>query len=148
MGEETLSVPLRLNSAGDMSQECPSCERTFKIQPGKGSPLPISHCPYCDHQGQGCWLTKAQAQYLGAYGAHKILRPSLEKMVRDLNRANRGGLITVSASLKGPSSPPQAPPEEEDAMPTVHFECCGETIRHDGENAQLHCPICGAVRSA
>jgi hypothetical protein len=143
MGTTTISVSLSTNAAGFLSQECPACERTFKVQPGKGSPNPVTHCPYCNHEGEGCWLTKAQAQYVGAYGASHLLGPQLDEMAREVNRsARRGGMFSVKMTVNKPR-PPRAPEEPEDEMPSVNFECCGETIRHDGATARLHCPICG-----
>lgn len=143
-----MSVPLNLTPDGFMSQECPACERTFKVAPGKGSPEPVTHCPYCNHEGEGCWWTKEQASYIGQYGADKIFGPRLDKMARDFNRKAGGkGLISMSMTVKKPRGP--SAPEENDDMPaSITFECCDETIRHDGQNAQFHCPICGTSKAA
>jgi hypothetical protein len=43
------------------------------------------------------------------------------------------------------SSPPtpRVPNEQDDDWPTMVFDCCGETIRHDGGREFLFCIICG-----
>ena len=144
----SLSVSLNTTPDGFMSQECPACERIFKVAPGKGSPEPVTHCPYCNHKGNDCWWTKEQAEYMGAYGAEQIIGPQLDEMVRDFNRGGRNNdFLKISASVKKP--PKAVAPAEEDDMPSsITFQCCGETIRHDGKETKLHCPICGSVQNA
>jgi hypothetical protein len=143
----TLSVSLNTTSDGFMSQECPACERIFKVAPGKGSPEPVTHCPYCNHEGENCWLTKDQAAYMGAYGAEQLIAPQLDQMVRDINRGSRSNdFLKVSASVK---KPPRAvaPSEEDDMQSSITFSCCSETIRHDGKETKLYCPICGGSQN-
>lgn len=142
MGDtHSMSVPLNLTPDGFMSQECPECERRFKVAPGKGSPDPVTHCPYCNYEGENCWWTKEQAEYIGAYSANKILGPQIDKMAREFNR---GGSGIMSMSVKRPTVP-SPPIEEDDMLATFAFECCGETIRHDGNSTQMYCPICGTT---
>ena len=145
------SVPLKHTPDGFMSQECPKCERTFKVAPGKGSSNPVTHCPYCNHEGEGCWWTKAQAQYIceyGKYGASKLIGPHIDKTARDLTRKTRGNnSLKISVNVNKPPVP-RAPEEDDDMAASITFDCCGETIRHDGNNAQLYCPICGTTKPA
>lgn len=141
---EIMRVPLNSTVDGFLSQECPECERTFKVTPGKGSAEPATHCPYCNHEGKDCWWTKAQAKYLGAYGATKALGPMLEKMARGASRGTRSGGISIT--VKKPP-PLLAPPEEDDMYARVIFECCGETILHDEGSQILHCIICGTPKT-
>lgn len=85
---------------------------------------------------------------MGAYGAEQIIGPQLDEMVRDFNRGGRSNdFLRISATVK---TPPKAvaPAEEDDMQSSITFACCDETIRHDGKEAKLHCPICGSVQNA
>ena len=148
MGDKhEVSVPLNRTPDSFMSRECPACERIFKVAPGQGSPEPVTHCPYCNHEGTNCWWTKPQAKYIVAYGASKIVGPQLDKMARDFNRKTRGNdFLKMSMKVKKPPVP-QAPIEDDDMIASVTFECCGETIRHDEGSKTLHCPICGTAKT-
>ncbi len=142
----TMSVSLNTTSDGFISQECPECERIFKVAPGKGSPEPVTHCPYCDHEGDDCWWTKEQAEYMAAFGADQLLGPQLDKMARDFNRKSGGNdFIKMNMKVTKPKTP-VAPEENDDMAASITFTCCGETIRHDSASAQLHCPICGRTQ--
>ena len=147
MGDsESVSISLNTTPDGFISQECPECDRTFKVAPGKGSPNPVTHCPYCNHEGEGCWWTKEQADYITAAGASKLLGPWFYKMARDFNRRTRGNdSLKMSMKVTKPRVPP-APEEPDDMLAAAAFACCGETIRHDGVEKQLHCPICGTAQ--
>jgi hypothetical protein len=145
MGTRTMSVSFNTDGAGFMSQECPSCEERFKTQPGKGSPNPVSHCPYCGHEGTNCWFTPEQAEYLRGFATQEVLGPHLEELDRNLRRigSSSGGLIKVTGRIEKPRAPPR-PEENDDDMPKVMtFACCGETIRHDAAKRPLYCVICG-----
>jgi len=138
-----VTVRLLTDDDGFVSQECPACERRFKARLGEGSDRPIAFCPYCGHNGEGCWWTKEQAEYLAAAVGGKVLGPELEEMARDFNRSSpKDDFLSVSMEVK--RSPVPDPPEEPtDDWPTSTFDCCGETIKHDGQGESLHCIICG-----
>jgi DNA-directed RNA polymerase subunit RPC12/RpoP len=140
-----MSVPLNTTPDKFISQECPECERIFKVAPGKGSPEPVTHCPYCNHKGDNCWWTKEQVKYMGAYGADQLIRPQLHKMAHDFKQKSRSNNF-IKISMKSTSKTPIAPVENDDMAASITFTCCGETIRHDSANAQLHCPICGTTQ--
>lgn len=145
MGTQTMTVSFNTDSAGFISQECPACGRRFKIQPGKGSPQPVSHCAFCEHSATDCWFTPEQAEYLGAVATRDVLGPQLDKLDRAFRRlgSGSGGMIRVTGRVERPRVPP-TPQERDEEMPTtVTFACCGETIRHDPATRPTYCIICG-----
>ena len=138
-----ISVKINTDSSGFMSQECPACERRFKIKPGEGSDEPVRFCPYCDHTGEACWWTPEQAEYLGATAATQVLGPELDELAQTFNRrTGNSGLFKMTMTVDKPAVP-KPPDEPDDAWPRLVFPCCNEEIRHDGENADLFCVICG-----
>lgn len=141
---ENVSVSLQTDDDGFLSQECPSCKRRFKAKFSEGSDQPISFCPYCGHNDTGCWWTPEQAEYLSAIAAEEIVGPELKKMAREFNRKSSGGLISMNMKVSH-SPTPRAPVEPDVNWPMVSFECCGERIKHDGQNSELRCIICGKV---
>jgi len=140
--DKQMKVTLGTDDDGFLSQECPSCERRFKVNFSEGSDQPISFCPYCGHNDTGCWWTPEQAEYLSGKAAEEVVGPELEKMARDFNRKSSGGLISMNMKVSHSPTPP-APEEPNDGWPIVTFECCGERIKHDEQNSELRCVICG-----
>ena len=141
---DMVEVSLNTDHEGFISQECPSCNRRFKAKYGEGSDQPVGYCPYCGHHETGCWWTPEQSEYLAATAAVEVLSPQMEKMAREFNRkTGGGGLISMSMNYSPPSTP-QRPIEAEEEWPKVMFQCCGETIKHDGASQLLNCIICGA----
>jgi hypothetical protein len=136
-----MDAKFNLDTFGFLSQECPSCDRRFKVRPTKSSEpdapkKTLAHCPYCDHDGEQCWWwTPEQAKYIQAIG----LRYVAERM-------NEGMRARGSKAWKpGPMPIVPPPPAESDAdcPSTTEFTCCSETIRHDASVAKLRCIICG-----
>lgn len=144
---DQFSVSIQTDDDGFLSQECPDCQRRFKVNFREGSDQPISFCPYCGHNDTGCWWTPEQAEYLSAKAAEEVVGPELEKMARDFNRSSSGGLISMNMKV-GHSPIPPAPEEPSDDWPVVTFECCGERIKHDGQDSELRCVICGKAVAA
>ena len=142
---DEITMKVRFNTDGDgfISQECPKCERRFKVKFGEGSDQPLSVCPYCGYEGRKCWWTKEQADHMAKAVIQETVEPGLEKMAKEVNRsARKGGFITMSMDFK--RSRKAIPPEEpDDKWGTTLFECCNETIRHDGSKSTLYCVICG-----
>ena len=140
--EEHINVNLAADDDGFVSQECPACERRFKIIPGEGSDQPIAFCPYCRHNGRDCWWTPEQAEYLSAIVGAQVVGPELDRMARDFNRGSASGFIRMSVEVTRPREPLR-PNEPNDAWPILHFACCNERIKHDGSEARVACVICG-----
>jgi DNA-directed RNA polymerase subunit RPC12/RpoP len=126
---------LPLDSDRFMSQECPRCTRRFKVKPDELPLTKLAHCPYCEHDGEGCWWTPGQAAVIKAIGARMVAEQLNEGMrARGSKAWKPGPLPTV----------PDAPAEAVDKLPTVFtFACCGAVIRHDGESTSLRCVVCG-----
>lgn len=137
-----VTVSFNTDDDGFISQECPACEVRFKVRLGSGSSEPIAHCPYCGHDGERCWWTPEQADYLREVAVSKVLDPALNKMASNLKRSG-GGSVKVSVKVKR-SATPTPPVEDNDNSPMVLFACCGETIRHVPWAKDLRCIICGS----
>jgi len=141
--EKNSMVSLNTDEDGYISQECPACERHFKVKFGTGSDKPISFCPYCGQEGSGCWWTKQQADYLGELVLQKTVKPEFEKMAREINRNYRkGGFVSMKMDFK-PGSKAVPPEELSKGWPEILFECCGEKIKHDKSMSPVYCIICG-----
>jgi len=136
-----LQVSFPTDRDGFLSQECPSCEQNFKVLFGEGSEQPISFCPYCGHEGQQCWYTKAQIEHLQAVAANVVLGPELRKLERELKGASKE-LLKIEMKSRLPDVPP--PPMETDGeFEIVRFPCCNETVKAT-QHDKLFCVICGA----
>lgn len=137
-----LSFPL--DSDGFLSQECPSCERRFKVkfsQEPDGKTL--SYCPYCGHEGQNCWWTQEQVEYIHASATNSVVNPLLRDFQQSLRRLNNpsGGFTVKTSPI--PDKPGAAPIESDIPMATHTFACCGETVKHSSGDGDLHCIVCG-----
>src|SRR5688572_14873062 len=99
--EKTVRLPT--DKDGFVTQECPSCERQFKIKFGSGAPGPLAHCPYCAYQGRDCWWTTEQARFLGEQA---------KDLVNDLIEDSFRGSSVVKFT-KSVQSLQQPPPEDE-----------------------------------
>ena len=142
---ETINVSLNTDGDGFLSQECPGCERRFKVKFGEGGEGPISFCPYCDYTGQNCWWTPEQAKHLGEVASQQVVGPMLDKVAKNLKR-NAGGLLSVSVNRQPPRMP-NPPAEHDHGWPVFLFDCCNEPIKHDEQNTSLFCILCGVEAS-
>ena len=143
-----IPVSFPFDSQGYLSQECPECERQFKVRFGQGSEQPLSFCPYCGHEGRNCWWTTEQAEHVAALAREKVVSPLMDDFARRLQRLNRpGGMLRVSVRR---SATPRAvaPVEPEEELQEHFFPCCGERIRHEESAGGLFCVICGAAAAA
>jgi hypothetical protein len=135
-----LEVSFPTDADGFLSQECPSCEQLFKVVHGEGSEQPLSYCPYCGYNGQDCWYTQPQVDYIQSIAMNIALGPELEKLERQMKGLSKGFLkIDMKSNLP---KPPPAPMETDDPLDILRFPCCNETIkvtRHDHH----FCIICG-----
>ena len=143
-----MEISFTPDSDGYMSQECPECEKRFKVkftQDEDGQP--IRFCLYCGHSGEDCWWTQEQIDYITANLAHEEVIPELQKMAQRLEHSSHGGFIHLRADIKSAPIPPQ-PIEPDEPWPITKFDCCAEAVKHDGSQAEIHCPMCGASTSA
>lgn len=124
---------LPLDAERFMSQECPHCSRRFKVKPEELPLAKLAHCPYCEHDGEGCWWTPGQAAVIKAIGV-RMVAEQLNEGMRGSKAWRPGPLPTI----------PDPPVESVDEFPTTHmFACCNATIRHDGASTSFRCVICG-----
>ena len=135
-----MEINFPTDADGFLSQECPSCEQRFKVVFGEGSEEPISYCPYCGHNGQNCWFTQAQADYIQSVGANVALGPELKKLERQLKGMSKGFLkVSMTSDL---SEPPPTPMETDDLLDILRLPCCNETIKVTRHERHF-CIICG-----
>ena len=135
-----MEISLPTDADGFLSQECPSCEQRFKVIFGAGSEEPISYCPYCGHNGQNCWFTQAQVDYMQSVAANVALAPELKKFERQLKGMSKGFL---KASMKSNlPKPPPAPMETDDRLNILRLPCCNETVKVTRHERHF-CIICG-----
>lgn len=137
------SISLQLDDDGFLSQECPQCERRFKVkatQTREEGTGPIAYCPYCGHHGTGCWWTPEQAEYLGEVVIGP-LREELERVARDFTRKNQ---LCFDVKRNTQGADPRRPTEPNEPMPLIVFYCHDEPVKHDGNSIELRCIICGS----
>lgn len=137
---QTLELSFPTDADGFLSQECPSCEQRFKVIFGEGSEEPISYCPHCGHNGQNCWFTQAQVDYMQSVAANVALGPELKKFKRQLKGMSKGFLKTSMKSNL--PKPPPAPMETDDRLDILHLPCCNETVKLTRHERHF-CIICG-----
>lgn len=141
--EVNMKVILKTDNDGFLSQECPSCNKRFKVKYGEGSDQPISFCPYCGHNGKECWWTKEQSAYIRNVIMREKIDPGFEKMARNVNRRySPKDFISIKMNFK-PTPAIKAPEEVENGWPKILFKCCDEKIKHDECLTKLFCVICG-----
>lgn len=138
--EDSITVSLPTDSDGYLSQQCPECSRRFKVRVEEGSGRTLRFCPYCRHEGEGCWWTEEQVKYMEELLTEQIVSPMLNDFARKLNRQSTFLKFDVKTRQ---SDAPKVPTESELPMPTVTFPCCEESIKHDGRDEALYCIICG-----
>jgi transcription elongation factor Elf1 len=141
--EQRIQVSFSTDGDGFISQQCPSCERRFKVRVDESSDQSVNFCPYCGSQSDNGWLTEEQQAYAMGVVSEQVVDPMLEEFTHKLQRMNRpGGLLSVSGHYEK-SAKPQKPVEAEEPMPLFTPPCCNEPIKHDGSVAALHCVVCG-----
>lgn len=135
-----MEISFPTDTDGFLSQECPSCNQRFKVIFGQGSEEPISFCPYCGYNDQGCWYTQDQVDHIQAMAADTIIAPELRKIEQKFKRTSNGFFeLDIKSNLPKPSI---APMETDDPFDILHFPCCKETVKVDKQQKHF-CLICG-----
>jgi hypothetical protein len=75
-----VTFPLKPDGDGFLTQECPYCNRAFKVAFGLGSADSLRYCPYCGMEGH-VWFTVAQQKYLQSKAAKGTGRMPVESSV-------------------------------------------------------------------
>jgi hypothetical protein len=132
---ETIKIPV--DSDGFTSLTCPDCTRLFKTRTASPNPAkPATICPYCAHR------ENEMAGFVG---------PQLREYIR-VQGANAAIEQFKKMGLKGSAKPSPLPPAPAEPastnMASLRVACCGFELRHDGKNAELHCPSCGTKQPA
>ena len=131
-----MKISLSTDLDGFLSQECPSCKQIFKVVLDEDSEAAITFCPYCGYEGQDCWWTQEQADYMATVAFNAFIKPELNK----LSKASTG-LLNIDVKHDFPSDE-SSPIDVERDFEVYHFPCHGETVkayRHE----KLFCIICG-----
>lgn len=135
-----MEISFATDMSGFLSQECPSCEQIFKVRFGDGSQEVISYCPYCGHEGQQCWFTPEQVNYMQMVATSIVVGPEIKKFQRQLESSSKG--MFKRSHKKNLPKPGPPPIETEDSFSSIHFSCCNETIKVK-DHSHHFCIICG-----
>jgi hypothetical protein len=152
--ERGVKVPIQipLDEKGYMDRQCPSgeCEADFKVLfedwRDKVS-NEVVYCPICRFEAQSIeWNTEAQREHIRRTAtAHlkKVVNQAMKEDARDFNaRQPRGGLISMSMSVKPSHSPILIPPQVAEEM-RQDFVCESCGCRYSSVGAAFFCPACG-----
>lgn len=152
--ERGVKVPIQipLDEKGYMDRQCPSgeCEADFKVLfedwRDKVSDE-VVYCPICRFEAQSTeWNTEAQREHIRRTAmAHlkKVVNQAMRDDARDFNaRQPRGGLISMSMSVKHNHTPILIPPQAAEEM-RQDFVCEACGCRYSSLGAAFFCPACG-----
>ncbi len=154
--EMSFSMSLSLDSDGFLRQECPTCEREFKVLYTEGeaeaTPAPEGgyYCPYCAVQAPpGAWLTKDQAEQATRIVAQEALPQILEGFQQGMERATRHSKNVTYERGSGEIDSPEPRDDltEDDDMTRVDFSCHPEEPVKvlDDWNGAVYCLMCGTT---
>ncbi len=134
-------ISLPTDDEGFITQECPECNRKFKIKYEKTEPgesRRISFCPYCKREGKDFWWTDDQMDFIKGR-ATELLKDEFEKYANDLSASKRNEEEIEDEFIEDPNDP-----EEEDFGKVVRFECHDEEVKIIEEwDDEVYCIICG-----
>lgn len=145
-------VQIPLDEKGYIDRQCPSdeCEAEFKVlfEDWRDKVRDeVVYCPICRFESQSTeWNTPAQREHIRRTAmAHlkKVVHKAMRDDARDFNvRQPRGGLISMSMSVKPSHTPILIPPQAaEEMLQDFVCESCG--CRYSSVGAAFFCPACG-----
>jgi len=102
-----IQASLRGDEDGFLSRECPTCLGRFKT-PIKDGAISGRFCPYCGHEGEGCWWTPEQLDYMRALTLGAI-QPEIDAAFEGFEKS--GGLMSISIQRSSPE--PAIVPQEQ-----------------------------------
>lgn len=146
-----IQASLPVDGDGFISRECPTCLGRFKAPISEGN-IVGRFCPYCGHEGEGCWWTPEQLEYMRALAINAI-QPELDSAFGGLEQSN--GLISITVDRSPP--PAAVAPAEHDGGETRN-RCseCGTEVKlelsrlltAEGASAPFTCLECGEPNQA
>jgi hypothetical protein len=152
--ERGVKVPIQipLDEKGYMDRQCPSeeCQAEFKVLYEDWRDKvrdEVVFCPICRIESPSTeWNTESQQEHIQrAAMAHlkKVVNQAMREDARAFNaRQRRGGLISMSMSVKPGHIPILIPPEAAEAMQQDFF-CESCSCRYSSVGAAFFCPACG-----
>lgn len=152
--ELSVKVPIqiRLDEKGYMDRCCPSrdCRVHFKVlceDWRKKVRNEVAYCPICRFEAKATeWNTPVQEEHIRRTGmAHlkTVVNKAMSEDARDFNaRQPRGGLISISLSVKPSSMPILIPPQAAEKM-LQEFVCEECACSYSSIGAAFFCPACG-----
>jgi hypothetical protein len=152
--ERGVKVPIQipLDDKGYMDRQCPlaECEADFKVlfEDWRDKVRDeVVYCPICRFEAPSTeWNTEGQQEHIRRTAmAHlkKVVSQAMKQDARDFNaRQPRGGLISISMSVKPGHTPILIPPKAAEEMRQESAcESCG--CRYSSIGAAFFCPACG-----
>ena len=152
--ERGVKVPIQipLDDKGYMDRQCPSedCHTEFKVLYEDWRDKvrdEVVYCPICRIEAPSTeWNTEAQQEHIQrAAMAHlkKVVNRAMQDDARAFNaRQRRGGLISMSMSVKPGHIPVLIPPQAAEAM-RQDFSCESCRCQYSSVGAAFFCPACG-----
>jgi hypothetical protein len=152
--ERGIKVPIQipLDDKGYMDRQCPSgeCEAEFKVlfEDWRNKVCDeVVYCPICRFEAQSTeWNTPAQREHIRRTAMarlKKVVNKAMTEDARDFNsRQPRGGLISMSMSVKPSHTPILIPPQAAEEM-CQDFVCESCGCRYNSVGAAFFCPACG-----
>lgn len=152
--EHGVKVPIQvpLDANGEMDRCCPSedCHAEFKVifDDWKDKVRDeVVYCPICRNEAASTeWNTEAQQEHIQRTAmAHlkNVVNRAMKEDARSFNaRQPRGGLISMSMSVKPGSPTLLIPPKAADEM-RQRFTCESCGCRYSSVGAAFFCPACG-----
>jgi len=152
--ESGVKVPIQipLDEKGYMDRQCPlgECQSEFKVlfEDWRDKVRDeVVYCPICRLEAESTeWNTEAQQEHIKRMAiAHlkKVVSTSMAEDARAFNaHQRRGGLISMSMSVKPSHIPILIPPDAAAAM-RQDFVCESCNCRYSSVGAAFFCPACG-----
>ncbi len=139
MSNKIVEVSFKTDPDGFISQQCPECNRYFKVKFEKSSKKKLSYCPYCSFNSES-FLTEKQINYAKDMMSSKVVLPLLKKFGNSFSSSSK--FIQVKSEYKCKPHA-LAPIEDNRVNKIIQFSCCAEDAKiRDSWNQKVYCIIC------
>lgn len=138
----SIEVSIPSDENGYRGQECPECERYFKVKGGTGIPKEIPcNCPYCGYQGKDDeFFTNDQIEYAKSVAFNKFEDDLFRELKKVEVKPKRNSFFSIGIKVTGSPSP-IAYYSEKELEQIVTCEVC--TLEYAIYGAFGFCPDCG-----